>query len=685
MGDSSEKSDDSIDAESEKMLDAIEESIRETLNERPSGKVSDESDPDDDLVLPASGTGDSGGSSVDDSVERLDDEREEGQRVGERLSGRYDLTDFIERGAMGEVYKAEHALMKKTVAVKILHSDVTGQGKIVERFRREAQAAANIDHPNVCVATDFGRTDSGDFFLVMEFLEGRTLQETIDEEGPFETERALHIANQIASALVRAHAVGVIHRDLKPANIMLVDRGEDTDFVKILDFGIARVRMSDETPELTKTGAVFGTPSYMSPEQAAGDPVDHRTDLYALGNVLFQMLTGRRVFEADRGAQVMAMHVSKAPPDPNEFAPQPIDRELEVLISELLEKDPDLRPQTAKKLQERLLGLERFEVDFAVGSTLEPASVSQTFKKAHEEDFSHDLSMIVTRSLDAMSGFFKRHGPTSRWAALGLLGVVLGMGVTLAVTLINGGQVGPKRAQSEIESKPLSLDDERRAFVKHPKVNAAMKEYVRGAYNAAIDILEGLKGKRFEKNAHLEYLLGRSHAASNNWAESLAHFEKAMKIDPRYIRDRRVLNDILDALGSTDDAVVKKARKIIEARLDYDILVESIGRTAWRDSSRRTRERAYALLKDKKLLGKLPKWTQYAIQLRKSDGCSAHRKEIDKLVKLGDPRGLEILEIYDAFPERGCGKYKNRDCFGCIRKDIAEAIETLRKIDEGDG
>ena len=606
-----------------------------------------------------------------------------GQRVGEVLSGRYELTSFIERGAMGEVYEAEHSLMRKTVAVKILHSNVTGKGKIVERFRREAQAAANIDHPNVCVATDFGRTSSGDFFLVMEFLEGRTLQERIDEEGPFETQRALHIANQICSALVRAHAVGVVHRDLKPDNIMLVERGDDPDFVKILDFGIARVRMDDQTPELTQTGAVFGTPSYMSPEQAAGDPVDHRTDLYALGNVIYQMLTGRRVFEADRGAQVMAMHVSKEPEPPSKHAPRILDRSLETLLLDLLAKDPDDRPQTAVELQEELLELSDVDAEWVDGSGL---AISSQVEATDRTDDGSDPSRIVTRALDGTSGWFKRHGATSRWAALGLVGILGAMSVTLVVAILSGGVTTNKRTQAQaIESKPLSLTEARRKFMERRGVRVAMNEFVRGAYAAAIRQLETIEGGEEGENPHLAYLLGRAHAEAENFKESLSYFDRALSRESRYIRDRHLLEDVVDALGSREDDVVEAARKLLTPRLDNEFVLETLGRTAWRDPSIRTRKRTLSLLEKQKVLKKLPEWTRQSIELRHSHGCKEHRRNIEGLEELEDPRGLEVLRLYQGFPKRGCGEYENRDCFGCVRDDIADAIETLREIEEADG
>ena len=611
----------------------------------------------------------------DEDGELGDEPSDAGQRVGEMLAGRYELTEFIERGAMGDVYEAEHALMKKQVAVKILNSDISGQGKIVERFRREAQAAANIDHANVCVATDFGETSGGDFFLVMEFREGETLSKVVEREGPLEPGRAMHIAYQITAALARAHEVGVIHRDLKPDNIMLVQRGDDSDFVKILDFGIARVRMEDETPELTKTGAVFGTPSYMSPEQAAGDPIDHRADLYALGNVIFEMATGRRVFEADRGAQVMAMHVSKEPPTPSECIDGTLDPRFEELILQLLDKDPDARPQTAEELQKRLIDLGPDDI----GRRVVPDRDESGEQTPVVEELPDDPTQVIPRLLDALSDWFKRKGAATRWAAIGVVGLVSALGLSFLATSDGRARMDAGKKKTEIESAPISLAEQRRRLAERPEVREVLESLNRGAYGRVIAELGELE-QQLGDNAHLYYLAGRAHAGREQWAASLSNFEKALEREPRYIRDRQLLDGVIDALGSSNEDVADRAREVIVPRLDYDLVVARLSRAAWKGGSTRLRRRARNLLQSEELYTSLPKWIQYSIELRKSHGCDEHRKNIERLVDLGDPRGLEVLHIYDNFPKRGCGDYDKEDCFGCIRKDIADAIAALEQV-----
>ena len=214
--------------------------------------------------------------------------------VGQVVSGRYRILSLLGEGGMGAVYLAEHTLMRKRVALKLLHAEMSRDEEVLARFRREAEAAAHVEHPNVAAATDFGQTDDGAFFLVLEYVEGTSLRDTL-QKGALSAERSLHVARQIALALERAHGAGIVHRDLKPENVMLVQRGDDPDFVKVLDFGIAKVEshlQRDAGQPLTRLGTILGTPEYMAPEQALGEAVGPGADLYAVGVILYEMLTG---------------------------------------------------------------------------------------------------------------------------------------------------------------------------------------------------------------------------------------------------------------------------------------------------------------------------------------------------------------------------------------------------------
>ena len=288
--------------------------------------------------------------------------------IGTTISDRYLIERLLGEGGMGAVYQAEHTLMRKRMAIKVLHPEMTRLPEVVARFEREAMAAAHIDHPHVVTATDFGKLEDGSFFLALEFVEGASLREVI-AKGPLELGRSLHIARQMAAALQRAHGLKIVHRDLKPENVMLVERDGDTDFVKVLDFGIAKVQMGElgtnvpsstreprpEQNVLTQAGMVYGTPEYMAPEQALGQPVDARADLYALGVIMFEMLTGHRPFEAESKVALLGMQVTAPVPAMSaKCADCNVPPDVEALVGHLLAKEASERIGDAREVIESI-------------------------------------------------------------------------------------------------------------------------------------------------------------------------------------------------------------------------------------------------------------------------------------------------------------------------------------------
>ncbi len=294
-------------------------------------------------------------------------------RLGQTV-GNYKLDKILGRGGMGTVYSGEHVYIKKPVAVKVLHPQFARYPDAVNRFLREARAASSINHPNIVDVTDFGVLGDGLVYFVMEFLEGKSLEDLIEKDGAVELHRGLNIVNQITYALEAAHALGVIHRDLKPDNIMLLERPgrrdivrmvtgnagghwitereRSYDFVKVLDFGIAKILAPDELGTDTLQGAVFGTPEYMSPEAARGEDVDVRTDVYSLGVILFDMICGRPPFEAEAGSEVLAKQISAPIPSPRAIAPQrEITEGAERVIMRAMAKDPARRYQTMTEMR----------------------------------------------------------------------------------------------------------------------------------------------------------------------------------------------------------------------------------------------------------------------------------------------------------------------------------------------
>jgi serine/threonine protein kinase len=267
--------------------------------------------------------------------------------IGKVLGGRYRLDVLLGKGSMGRVYRAEHVLMHKPLAVKVLNAEHTKSPEIVARFEREATAAANIEHPNVVAATDFGKLDDGTVYLALELVQGKNLRAEISS-GPLEVRRALHIARQVAAGLAAAHARKIVHRDLKPENIVLVEKDGDPDFVKVLDFGIAKLTPESGKSPLTKVGVVLGTLDYMAPEQALGQEVDHRADLYALGVVTYEMLCGVCPYEGESSSAILGLQLTKPPPSLRERAPTlAVPGAVEALVMKLLAKERKERPHSA--------------------------------------------------------------------------------------------------------------------------------------------------------------------------------------------------------------------------------------------------------------------------------------------------------------------------------------------------
>jgi serine/threonine-protein kinase len=266
--------------------------------------------------------------------------------IGKLLAGRFRLTEKLGQGGMGTVYKAVHTEMDRTCAIKLLLASAEDSEAATARFKREARMASRIENPHAVTIYDFGQAEGGLLYLAMEFIDGRSLSQILAKEWPLGVERVVHITAQIAEALSAAHSLGIVHRDLKPDNIMITSRSGEAEYVKVLDFGIAKSLIESEADKVTRTGFVLGTPFYMSPEQIAGENIDARSDIYSLALLVYEMLSGRLPFEGDNTQAIMFKRVMSTPIPLKAVAPS-LDEAIERAVMDGLARNPADRPGTA--------------------------------------------------------------------------------------------------------------------------------------------------------------------------------------------------------------------------------------------------------------------------------------------------------------------------------------------------
>ena len=619
--------------------------------------------------------------------------------VGSVIADRYRINKLLGEGGMGAVFLAEHILMRKRVALKLLHADISNDNEILARFRREAQAAALISHPNVAAATDFGQAADGSFFLVLEYVEGKSLRSEIDKVERLAPARALHIARQVAIALEKAHAAGIIHRDLKPDNIMLVAKDGDPDFVKVLDFGIARiephaVKSAGAHALVTKMGTILGTPEYMSPEQALGETAGPGADIYSLGVMLYEMLSGDIPFDADDRGQILNMHITAPPPAmKGEIPPAIVD-----LVMRCLAKDPKGRPADAVALRrdiEIAAGRSGIDLSFSqsspalarasdagsspapppsqrnwqasdglakteYGLTSEPEVASP--KTQAGADAGHGVEEPATTRAGARGIPGIHLGPLDelpRAAALAILGAPFFVFAFILVVVLS---LATHRSQDD-GSREAGADA---AKLKETHASATQLLAAKAAGVAALEALE----KEYPADAAVEVELAKAYGAAGRDADAV---RVVVKLEANAIDDE-VLDLVVAAARKPE--VADEAFAALEGPLGMrgvDGLIALVG------DKHPVGPRAQKALKQKDIRGRASPAAAVYLDLRAARECKTYRDLLDRARDQGDPRALPSLRQLKK--ETGCGLFRNKDCYGCLRKDDAldEAITNIER------
>ena len=586
-------------------------------------------------------------------------------RIGDVLASKFRITGVLGSGGMGCVYLAEHLSLRRPVALKLLHPAVEGIDEVTMRFEREAFATGRVDHPNCVNVSDFGRLDDGTLYMVLEVLDGVSLFDLLEREHRVEWRRALHIGRQLLSALVCAHDAGIVHRDVKPENVILVEQDEDPDFAKILDFGIAKLfdgaNLPSDDPRLTQLGVTIGTPTYIAPEQAFGQPIDARADLYALSVMLYEMISGAPPFEAEEVVALLSMHTSAEVPPFRKVAPDVrVPKSVEALIRDGLEKHKEDRIPNAAEYIARID--EILDAD-ASGFSADGESGLRELPSLVAEGFRETLAPAVARAVT------KRRTPAQ-------LATTAATVLAFAALMVFAfGSKGPDYLPTR-NHLPMVAP-------KHgPEAAAAAEMLEQGRPKEAAAYLIDHK-KEVREEPYAQMVLGHAHASAQRSILALAAYEKAIVLEPKLANDELMRTNLALMLD-------KKAPGVVDAALDLmGTLVREVEdgdaedqlvSLASSDEVLRRRQHAVAVAEDVGLGGQIDRLGSYLLDLEQGETCFERKDAVAKLRALGDKKAIPALEsAQKRIRSEGLLK-KKVNTNGCLRTDAAEAILYLQSL-----
>lgn len=635
------------------------------------------------------------------------------------LAERYRILEVLGEGSMGTVYAAEHLQLKKKLAIKVLHTELTSVKSLAIRFEREAMATAKIEHPNVAAAVDFGRVADGSMYLALEFVEGRSLRSEL-LKGPLPLARALHVAKQVASLLAAAQPLGIVHRDLKPENVMLVARTEDPDFVKVLDFGIARIiepAEAEGAKALTKLGAVFGTPEYMAPEQALGQRVDTRADLYSLGVMLFEMIAGVRPYAAGSGQSgILAQQITAPRPSFAEVAPQiTVPEAVERVVNRLLAKGAAERYQRASDVVSLLDSLIAGAGSVGPSGSLVPAQKSEALpafelathvpgladvqppgtSSAPPANRSSSVRPSFDRMLASIRAGYSSGGVVGRsissarsagasmrdWVAqrlgprlagippLVIVAFTVGLSVGLVVAVVVWFVAATRHGDAAVAAPSAAA-----SVVTAPSSVGSVAATGLGPSSSAEGVAPTIDPSK-DPEALLTSMQGKLQEGRD--AEAVGLAIKVLGLSPDRRSDGRVAEALYRLANSATKEASDKAFALLEGTMatkGADIVYQ-----LWLDKGVRdtTHRRAEKWLKGEAFARTASNALVIAVRLRLAESCEKKYEMLPLAAKGGTAFALTYLRELDS--TQGCGIDGKSDCFPCLRKDnrLKEAIAQI--------
>lgn len=565
------------------------------------------------------------------------------KRVGEIIDGRYRLLRFVGKGGMGHVYRAEHIRIRKSVAIKLVQSGLARTEAVAKRFEREAYAIGRIDHPNCVSVSDFGELKDGSLFLVMDFVDGESLGSLLARERRLSIHRALTIVSDVLKGLEHAHEKGIVHRDVKPDNILLSRGSEGKSVAKLLDFGIAKITkgpgFEGDSPRLTQAGVAFGTPVYLSPEQAVGKPADARTDVYATSVMLFEMLTGQPPYNSDDNQELLGLHVSGKIPTLKSAAPDLNFPEVfELLVRRGMAKKPDNRYASAKEFLSKIEMLlskpqgkpkrrTRYNAD---GDTLNPTLGAQA------------------PALPEPKRWFRGASIAAAFAATAIV-------LALAVPKKNEPPVQPTASPS---------------IANWAKQTRQEGEPIRS--------LEALENKDLRKDANAQLQLGHSLAATHRYNDALEAYSKATSLDSSLFQERDLHANLLLMIDTKGVFFPRAADLLLQysANPSVERIVQEAVLNAAVSNQASNRQYAREFAKRHGFQDEIDNLQVFILDLQQGTSCQARRDTVARLRALRDPRAIPALRK----ARYRTKKRSKRNINKCLRREADDAIAFLKAL-----